>query len=183
MIRKTWSEYFMMLATQAATRSTCKRAQVGCVIVHDENKTILTTGYNGMPSGLPHCCDDDCMQLNGHCISLHAEQNAIIQASKNGVRIDGAWAFCTHQPCLRCLLMLAQANVSIAYLNQYRIGNEREAAIYYATVEMLSQRDHRKWRMVDAKELYESEKHSASMKQLVKIPTLKYPPISTPDTF
>ncbi len=87
--RVDWHTYFMNIARQAATRSTCDRKHVGAVIVRD--KTILSTGYNGSIRGMPHCDDVGHLMENGHCVgTVHAEANAIIQAAKNGVRIDGA---------------------------------------------------------------------------------------------
>ena len=89
MTRVGWHTYFMNIARQAATRSTCDRKQVGAVIVRD--KTILSTGYNGSIRGMPHCDDVGHQMESGHCVAtVHAEANAIIQAAKNGVRIDGA---------------------------------------------------------------------------------------------
>ena len=88
MTRVDWHTYFMNIARQAATRSTCDRKHVGAVIVRD--KTILSTGYNGSIRGMPHCDDIGHMIENDHCVAtVHAEANAIIQAAKNGVRIDG----------------------------------------------------------------------------------------------
>ena len=79
--RPSWDQYFMRIAFEVAKRSTCPRAAVGAVIVRD--KRILTTGYNGSPSGLPHCTEVGCLMVNDHCVrTLHAEQNAIIQAAK-----------------------------------------------------------------------------------------------------
>ena len=89
--RVDWHTYFMNIAHQAATRSTCDRKHVGAVIVRD--KTILSTGYNGSIRGMPHCDDVGHLMENGHCVAtVHAEANAIIQAAKNGVRIADARA-------------------------------------------------------------------------------------------
>ena len=96
--RVDWHTYFMNIARQAATRSTCDRKHVGAVIVRD--KTILSTGYNGSIRGMPHCDDVGHLMENGHCVAtVHAEANAIIQAAKNGVRIDGAELYTTASPC------------------------------------------------------------------------------------
>ena len=87
MSRPTWDDYFMNIAKQAATRSTCERKHVGAVIVRD--KTILSTGYNGSIRGMPHCDDAGHMMENDHCVAtIHAEANAIIQAAKHGVNIN-----------------------------------------------------------------------------------------------
>lgn len=108
--RASWDEYFMNIGREVATRSTCSRKHVGAVIVRD--KTILSTGYNGSIRGLPHCDDDDHMMEDGHCVrTIHAEANAIIQAAKNGTRIDGAGIYVTASPCWSCFKMIANAGI------------------------------------------------------------------------
>jgi len=108
----------MDIARLVAQRSTCLRRQVGAVLVKDKN--ILTTGYNGTPTGIRHCSETGCIreQLNipsgeRHelCRGLHAEQNAIIQAAKHGVNIQNAVLYCTTCPCIICLKMLINAGV------------------------------------------------------------------------
>ncbi len=118
--RPTWNEYFMNIAHEVAKRSTCERAQVGAVIVRD--KRILTTGYNGSPRGLPHCSEVGCLMDNGHCVrTLHAEQNAIIQAALHGVITEGAIIYVTHQPCFICAKTIINAGISeIVYDKEYR---------------------------------------------------------------
>lgn len=84
--RVDWNRYFMNIAAEVATRSTCTRKHVGAVIVRD--RRILSTGYNGSLRGLPHCDEAGCLMEEGHCIAtVHAEANAILQAAMNGVRI------------------------------------------------------------------------------------------------
>ena len=101
MTRASWDEYFMDIALVVATRSTCPRKSVGSVIVRD--KTILSTGYNGSVRGLPHCDEAGHMMEDGHCVrTIHAEVNAIIQAAKNGSRIDGASIYVTASPSWNC---------------------------------------------------------------------------------
>jgi len=127
MIRPSWEEYFMEIARLVARRSTCLRRQVGAVVVKDKN--ILTTGYNGTPSGIAHCSEVGCLrqQLNvpsgeRHelCRGLHAEQNAIIQAAKHGVNISGGTLYCTNSPCVICSKMLINAGIArIVYLEGY----------------------------------------------------------------
>jgi dCMP deaminase len=118
MNRPTWDEYFVEIARLVASRSTCLRRQVGAVMVKDKN--ILATGYNGTPSGIRHCSEVGCLrqQMNvpsgeRHelCRGLHAEQNAIIQAAKHGVNIDGAVLYCTHSPCIICSKMLINSGI------------------------------------------------------------------------
>ena len=117
--RPSWDEYFMGITLEVARRSTCNRAQVGAIIVRD--KRILTTGYNGSPTGLPHCTEAGCLIVNGHCVrTLHAEQNAIIQAALHGVSTDGAMIYVTHQPCLICAKMIINAGISrVVYGGDY----------------------------------------------------------------
>ncbi|MDR3012878.1 MAG: cytidine/deoxycytidylate deaminase family protein [Chitinispirillales bacterium] len=118
--RLPWDAYFMQIAVQVATRSTCDRKNVGAVIVRD--KTILSTGYNGSVRGMPHCDDAGHIMEDGHCIAtVHAEANAIIQAAKNGVRIDGADIYVTASPCWDCFKLIANSGIKrISYLEFYR---------------------------------------------------------------
>ena len=121
--RVPWDEYFMQIAAQVATRSTCDRKHVGAVIVRD--KTILSTGYNGSVRGMPHCDDVGHMMENTHCIAtVHAEANAIIQAAKNGTAIDGADIYVTASPCWNCFKLIANSGIRrIFYLEFYRDEN------------------------------------------------------------
>ncbi len=109
----------MQIAFTVAQRSTCDRAHVGAVLVRD--RRILTTGYNGSPAGLPHCDDVGHLMIDGHCVrTLHAEQNAIIQAALHGVSIQGATAYVTHQPCLTCAKMIINAGIrQVIYAGDY----------------------------------------------------------------
>src|SRR5437867_4491579 len=97
-MRASWDRYFMDIARVVSSRSTCERKFVGAVLVRD--RTILSTGYNGSIRGMPHCTDAGHMMENDHCVAtIHAEANAIIQAAKNGVMIDGAMIYVTASPC------------------------------------------------------------------------------------
>jgi dCMP deaminase len=118
--RASWDEYFMSIAQVIATRSTCPRKYVGAAIVR--NRTILSTGYNGSIRGMPHCSDVGHMMEDGHCVAtIHAEANAIIQAARNGVNIDGATIYVTASPCWSCFKQVANAGVvRIAYGEFYR---------------------------------------------------------------
>jgi dCMP deaminase len=118
--RASWDEYFMAIAREVATRSTCDRKHVGAVIVRD--KLILTTGYNGSVRGLPHCDDDGHLLEDGHCVrTIHAEANAIVQAARNGVRIDAADIYVTASPCFGCFKLIANAGLRrIIYGEFYR---------------------------------------------------------------
>lgn len=109
-VRASWDEYFMALARQVATRSTCDRKHVGAVVVRD--RMILTTGYNGSLRGLPHCDDEGHLMDGGHCVrTVHAEANAIVQAARNGVRLDGAGIYVTASPCWNCFQLIASAGL------------------------------------------------------------------------
>lgn len=118
-VRPSWDQYFMSITAQVATRSTCDRAQVGAVIVKD--RRILTTGYNGAPAGLPHCDDVGHLMVDGHCVrTLHAEQNAILQAALHGVSVQGGTVYVTHQPCLTCAKMIINAGLlRVVYAGAY----------------------------------------------------------------
>ena len=117
----------MQIAEAVATRSTCLRRHVGAVLV--KNKQILSTGYNGAPSGLRHCLEVGCLREEKKvssggrhelCRGLHAEQNAIIQAAVHGVSIQGATLYCTNHPCSICLKMLINAGITeIVYREGY----------------------------------------------------------------
>src|ERR1051325_5145629 len=109
--RVSWDDYFMNIAREVSTRSTCDRKFVGSVIVRD--KCILATGYNGSIRGLPHCDEEGHLMEDGHCVrTVHAEANAIVQAARNGVRIDGATIYVTASPCWGCFKMIANAGLS-----------------------------------------------------------------------
>ena len=117
-IRVDWHQYFMNIASEVATRSTCDRKHVGAVIVRD--KTILSTGYNGSVRGLPHCDDAGHMMEDNHCVAtIHAESNAIIQAARNGVRLEGADIYVTASPCWNCFKMLANAGIKNIYYGEF----------------------------------------------------------------
>ena len=108
--RVPWDQYFMNIAAVVASRSTCPRKYVGAVIVRD--RTILSTGYNGSIRGMPHCSEEGHMMENDHCVAtIHAEANAIIQAAKNGVMIDGGSAYVTASPCWNCFKQLSNAGI------------------------------------------------------------------------
>ena len=128
MERAGWNEYFMQIAEIVKTRSTCLRRHVGAVIVKDNR--IITTGYNGAPSGLRHCIDmGGCYreslnipsgQRHELCRALHAEQNAVIQAAKLGISTDGATIYVTLQPCVICSKILVNAGIKkIVYKGEY----------------------------------------------------------------
>lgn len=120
--RMSWEKYFMEITELVASRSTCDRAWVGCVIVNDSNR-IVSTGYNGSVSGNPHCDDVGHTMRDGHCIAtIHAEMNALLYCAKEGIRVDDCTAYVTHFPCLNCTKALIQAGIKkISYKNDYRV--------------------------------------------------------------
>jgi len=109
----------MDIARTVATRATCPRAEVGAVLTRAHR--ILTTGYNGAPRGVPHCTEVGCTLVDGHCLrATHAEANAIVQAALHGVSLEGATAYCTHEPCAGCSKLLISAGVvRIVYRDAY----------------------------------------------------------------
>jgi dCMP deaminase len=127
MDRPNWDEYFIGITNLVAERSTCLRRKVGAILVKD--KRILSTGYNGAPTGLKHCEEVGCMreklnvpsgQRHELCRGLHAEQNAIIQAALAGVSIKDSVVYTTTFPCVVCAKMLINSQVKeIVYLSDY----------------------------------------------------------------
>lgn len=117
-MRPSWDEYFMGIVDLVKERSTCLRRQVGALIVKD--KRILSTGYNGAPTGCSHCEEVGCLreklqipsgQRHELCRALHAEQNAIVQAAMHGVSVAGSTLYVTHQPCVMCAKMAINAGI------------------------------------------------------------------------
>ena len=101
----------MNIAREVATRSTCDRKFVGAVVVRD--RSILATGYNGSIRGLAHCDEEDHLMEDNHCVrTVHAEANAIVQAARNGVRIEGASIYVTASPCWGCFRLIANAGIA-----------------------------------------------------------------------
>jgi dCMP deaminase len=125
--RPSWDSYFMQIAQMVASRSTCIRRQVGAVIVKD--KQILSTGYNGSPSGLKHCGEVGCLRQvlkisSGErteiCRAVHAEQNALLQAARHGVAIEGADMYTSVQPCVLCTKMIINTGIKrVIYASPY----------------------------------------------------------------
>ena len=137
--RVSWKDYFMNIAREVATRSTCNRKHVGAVIVRE--KTILSTGYNGSIKGLPHCDEVGCEMVDGHCVrTTHAEANAIVQAAKNGIQINQSEIYLTASPCYDCFKLIANAGINVIYYDEfYRdkriIEKSKEIGIQLASLE------------------------------------------------
>ena len=115
MERPDWNTYFISIAEQVAQRATCPRASVGAVIVKDHR--IIATGYNGAPAGEPHCIEVGCIIEHNHCLrAIHAEVNAVCQAAKFGLSVDGAILFyydSLNRPvsCQNCVQVMKAAGI------------------------------------------------------------------------
>jgi dCMP deaminase len=144
-IRPTWDEYFMEVAHTISKRATCDRGRSGCVIARD--KQILVTGYVGSPRGLPHCDDvghlmkkvlheDD--RVTQHCMrTVHAEQNAICQAAKLGIALEGATLYCRMTPCRTCAMLIINCGiVRVVCERKYHDGGESEDMFIKAGVSL-----------------------------------------------
>jgi dCMP deaminase len=126
-MRESWDDYFMKLVAFISSRSTCLRRHIGALLVKEHR--ILATGYNGAPSGIPHCLEVGCLrqQMNipsGErselCRAVHAEQNALLQCARFGVSTEGATLYCTHFPCVHCVKSLLSAKIArIVYQEDY----------------------------------------------------------------
>jgi len=119
MSRPSWDEYFMNIAQLVKERSTCLRRQVGAVLVRD--KRVTATGYNGTPTGLPHCNEGGCERCNsdvesgedlGVCACSHAEENVIVQAALHGTSTKNTTLYTTHSPCTQCAKMIINARIA-----------------------------------------------------------------------
>jgi dCMP deaminase len=134
-IRPTWDEYFMKIAQTVSTRATCDRGRSGCVIVKD--RQILVSGYVGSPVGLPHC-DEEGHQMkkmlhedgtiSEHCVrTIHAEQNAICQAAKRGIALEGSTLYCRMTPCRVCAMLIINCGIKrVVCERKYHAGAESE---------------------------------------------------------
>lgn len=125
--RPEWDDYFMDIVDIVKNRSTCLRRQVGAIIVKDHR--ILSTGYNGAPSGCKHCAEIGCLresmkipsgERHELCRASHAEQNAIVQAAKHGVSIDEGTIYVTAQPCVICSKLIINSGIRrVVYSGDY----------------------------------------------------------------
>ena len=114
--RLNWDEYFMSMTLLISIRSSCHRLHVGCVIV--KNNRVISAGYNGFIAGLPH----HSVVRDGHeQNTVHAEQNAIVDAARRGVSLEGSTAYITHYPCIICCKLLVAAGIKkIIYHKDYK---------------------------------------------------------------
>lgn len=118
--RPSWNNYFMELAKTASTRSSCLSRKVGAVLVKDYR--VISMGYNGPVSGLPHC--DECYRKSGQnlylCKATHAEENAIIQCALYGPSTINSTLYCTLQPCFHCAKLIVQSKIKqVIFLETY----------------------------------------------------------------
>lgn len=144
MNRPSWHEYFMMLAKLVSVRSTCNSRKIGAVIVR--NNRILATGYNGAVHGAPHCIDqgpDFCLRRSigahdaekyNYCISSHAEVNAIDQAARFGISLDGSVLYCTLEPCNWCFKQLIQAGIKEIYFEEPYDSQNKNFDLYWRRI-------------------------------------------------
>ena len=143
--RPSWDEYFMELANTASKRATCDRGRSGCVIVKD--RQLLVTGYVGSPAGLPHCDEvghlfrqsiDADGKVSNHCVrTVHAEQNAICQAARRGIALDGATLYCRMTPCRTCAMMIINCGIKrVVCERKYHSGEESEELFRQAGVKL-----------------------------------------------
>ncbi len=134
-VRPSWDEYFMGIADVVAKRATCDRGRSGCVIA--KNKQILVSGYVGSPKGLPHCDDvghffkkvtHEDGSTTQHCVrTVHAEQNAIAQAARLGIALEGATLYCRMTPCRTCAMMIINCGIErVVCEKKYHAGGESE---------------------------------------------------------
>lgn len=144
-VRPSWDEYFMEIASTVAKRATCDRGRSGCVIV--KNRQILVTGYVGSPRGLPHCDEvghlfkktiHEDETVTNHCVrTVHAEQNAITQAARLGIALEGGTLYCRMTPCRTCAMLIINCGIErVVCEYKYHAGTESEAMFQEAGVEL-----------------------------------------------
>jgi len=142
-IRPSWDEYFMEIANTVAKRATCDRGRSGCVIARD--RQLLVSGYVGSPKGLPHCDEvghqfkkmiHEDESVTQHCVrTVHAEQNAICQAAKLGISLQGATLYCRMTPCRTCAMLIINCGiVRVVCEKKYHAGTESEEMFKAAKV-------------------------------------------------
>ena len=142
--RPSWDQYFLTITRQVAERSTCNRAKVGALIARD--KSILATGYNGAPAGLPHCTEVGCLlyesrtptgEIEENCFrTIHAEINAIAQAAKNGASIRDADIYITHTPCIHCFKVLINTGIRRIYFEHEYKRQTLDDLLGYSNVQL-----------------------------------------------
>jgi dCMP deaminase len=156
-LRPSWDEYFMEVAHTIARRATCDRGRSGCVIARD--RQLLVTGYVGSPVGLPHCDDVGHLMkkvihedgtISQHCMrTVHAEQNAICQAARLGISLQGSTLYCLMTPCRTCAMLIINCGI-VRVVSEYRYHQAQESEemfvqagieLVYVNNEQLTYRD------------------------------------------
>lgn len=145
MKRPSWDEYFIEIMRQVGRRATCDRGRAGCVITKDNH--ILVTGYVGAPRGLEHCDEvghelkkviDEKGNISQHCLrTIHAEQNAICQAAKLGIPLEGSTIYCTMVPCYTCAKMIINCGIKrVVSLTDYHVSAETKRVFKEAGIKL-----------------------------------------------
>jgi len=148
--RPSWDEYFIKLVDEVAQRATCDRGKSGCIIVKD--KRILCSGYVGSPPGFKHCDEvghllktvvDDNGTERQHCMrTIHAEQNAICQAAKYGLSLDGTTLYCTMEPCRVCAMLIISVGVKrVVAKKRYHAASDSRELFSHAGIELVVMHD------------------------------------------
>ncbi|MEI8203839.1 MAG: cytidine/deoxycytidylate deaminase family protein [Bacteroidota bacterium] len=145
-VRPSWDEYFMEIANTVSKRATCDRGRSGCVVARD--RQLLVSGYVGSPAGLPHCDEaghhmkkmiHEDGSITNHCVrTVHAEQNAICQAARLGISLQGATLYCRMTPCRTCAMMIINCGiVRVVCEKKYHAGQESEEFFKHAGIELV----------------------------------------------
>lgn len=144
-VRPSWDDYFLEVMDAISKRATCDRGKSGCVIA--KKNQILVTGYVGSPTGLPHCDEaghqmkkiiHEDGHITQHCVrTVHAEQNAICQAAKLGIAIEGATLYCRMTPCRTCTMLIINCGIRrIVCQHRYHTAEESEKMLAQAKIEL-----------------------------------------------
>ncbi len=148
--RPSWDEYFIALVDEVAKRATCDRGKSGAIIVKE--KRILCTGYVGSPPGFPHCDEvghllkkviDEDGTVRQHCVrTIHAEQNAISQAARYGIPLEGTTLYCTMEPCRVCAMLIISVGIKkVVAKRRYHAAQETRALFKQANLELVVMED------------------------------------------
>ncbi len=143
---RNWDEYFMKIAEVVASMATCDRKHVGAVVV--VNKTVVSTGFNGAPRGMPHCDDvgHELKEMGGRlsCVrTVHGEANALVQAARTGARVEGGTLYTTASPCYDCLKLIINAGIVRVvckefYASRYGMSGDMEKFAKEAGIELVT---------------------------------------------
>ncbi len=148
--RPSWDEYFLLLTDHVASRATCDRGRSGCVIVKD--KRVIATGYVGSPPGLDHCDDvghlmksvvDEDGTIRQHCVrTIHAEQNAICQAARHGISLEGGTLYCKMEPCRVCAMLIVTVGIKrVVCRKRYHAAQDTREMFLKAGIELVVTED------------------------------------------